>query len=343
MWVRLRRQRRKLWLSNSGNWQWLNSKPSTVASINRLLWRESVPSLSFFVMLTLSGVISTLGLLAGSTATVIGAMIIAPLMGPIIGIAYAIAISNRRLMRRAGSTLLWGTFATVLSAVVMARVIGLQVLTDEILSRTEPTLLDLMVAMAAGAAGAFSKSRKHIADAFPGVAIAVALVPPLSAIGIGIALLNQSVFLGASLLFVTNLIGIVFSGILVFLWQRYGTLERARSGIVLSIIMMVAIGIPLGLSLNQLLDQSNSRERVSYIVRNELPFSDKIRLQGINLRKDKDSRVLAITLDVVAPAGSITDGDIKQSQAILEDQLKQPIDLILRVIPVRVLTVPATP
>jgi hypothetical protein len=114
MFARLRRQKRKLWLSNSGDWHWLHSKPATVASLNRLLWRESVPSFSFFVMLTLSGVISTLGLLLGSTATVIGAMIIAPLMGPIIGIAYAIAISNRRLMKRAAVTLLWGTLATVL-------------------------------------------------------------------------------------------------------------------------------------------------------------------------------------------------------------------------------------
>lgn len=126
-------------------------------------------------------------------ATVIGAMIIAPLMGPIIDIAYAIAISNRRLMKRAGLTLLWGTLATVASSMVIAKVIGLQVLTEEILLCTEPTLLDLMVAMAAGA---YSKSRKHIADAFPGVAIAVALVPPLSTIGIGLALLNQSVFWG---------------------------------------------------------------------------------------------------------------------------------------------------
>ena len=118
--ARLRRQKRRLWLSNSGDWQWLTSKPAPMASVNRLLWRESVPSLSFFVMLTLSGIISSLGLLAGSTATVIGAMIIAPLMGPIIGIAYAIAVSNRRLMKRAGLTLLWGTMATVFSSALIA-------------------------------------------------------------------------------------------------------------------------------------------------------------------------------------------------------------------------------
>ncbi|MBE9135991.1 DUF389 domain-containing protein [Nodosilinea sp. LEGE 07088] len=339
--ARLRRQKRKLWLSNSGDWHWLHRKPATVASLNRLLWRESVPSFSFFVMLTLSGVISTLGLLAGSTATVIGAMIIAPLMGPIIGIAYAIAVSNRRLMKRAGLTLLWGTFATILSAAVITKVIGLQVLTDEILARTEPTLLDLMVAMAAGAAGAYAKSRRHIADAFPGVAIAVALVPPLSVIGIGLAQFNSSVFWGASLLFITNLIGIVFSGILVFLGQRYGTLERAQGGIVVSALMMVVIGIPLGLSLNQLLVQSNSRERVSYLVRNELPLPEEARLQTFNLVESDG--VLTINLELVAPANSITPAVVRQSQALLEEELKQPVELNLRVIPMAEFSAPATP
>lgn len=339
--ARLRRRLRNVWQSNSGDWQWLASKPASVASLNRLLWRESVPSLSFFVMLTLSGVISTLGLLAGSTATVIGAMIIAPLMGPIIGIAYAIALSNRRLMKRAGLTLLWGTLATVFSATLIAQLIGLQTLTNEILLRTEPTLIDLMVAIAAGAAGAFAKSRRHVADTFPGVAIAVALVPPLSAIGIGLALLNQPVFFGATLLFVTNLTGIIFSGILVFLWQQYGTLERAQSGILLSILILLVIGIPLGLSLNNLLVQSNTREQVSYLVRNELPLSPTVQLQGVDLQQLNGG--LKITLDLTAPPNTITPGVVRQSQWLLESHLNQPIDLTLRVIPVEEFSVPANP
>ncbi|HSM83763.1 MAG TPA: DUF389 domain-containing protein [Nodosilinea sp.] len=339
--ARLRRQQRKLWLSNSGDWQWLTSKPTPIASMNRLLWRESVPSLSFFVMLILSGVISTLGLLAGSTATVIGAMIIAPLMGPIIGIAYAVAVSNRRLMKRAGLTLLWGTLATVASATVIASLLGLQTLNDEILLRTEPTLIDLMVAMAAGAAGAFAKSRRHVADAFPGVAIAVALVPPLSVIGIGLAQLDQGVFWGATLLFATNLTGIIFSGILVFLWQRYGTLQRAQGGIVVSALAMVVIGIPLAFSLNSLLVQANSREQVSRLIRNELPMSQRANLQSIDLQPDNG--VLNITLEFAAPANTITAADVRQSQTFLEDYLDRPVALTLRVIPVEEFLVPATP
>lgn len=337
--VRLRRQRRKLWLSNSGNWQWLTSKPTPVASVNRLLWRESVPSLSFFVMLTLSGVISTLGLLAGSTATVIGAMIIAPLMGPIIGIAYAVAISNRRLMKRAGLTLLWGGLATVLSSVLVAGLVGLQTLNDEILLRTEPTLIDLMVAIAAGAAGAFAKSRKHVADAFPGVAIAVALVPPLSVMGIGLALLDSDVLLGSTLLFVTNLTGIIFSGILVFLWQRYGTIQRAQGGIALSGLMMVIIGIPLGFSLNNLLVQSNSREQIARLIRDQLSLSESAELQQVLLDQTDDR--LEITLEFAASPNTITAVDVRQAQVFLEKELNRPVDLRVRVIPVAEFLVPS--
>jgi uncharacterized hydrophobic protein (TIGR00271 family) len=338
--ARLRRQRRKLWLSNSGDWQWLTSKPTPMASVNRLLWRESVPSLSFFVMLTLSGVISTLGLLAGSTATVIGAMIIAPLMGPIIGIAYAVAVSNRRLMKRAGVTLIWGTLVTILSSVLIAGLLGLQTLNDEILLRTEPTLIDLMVAMAAGAAGAFAKSRKHVADAFPGVAIAVALVPPLSVIGIGVALLDFEVFWGSTLLFVTNLTGIIFSGILVFLWQRYGTLQRAQGGIVVSALMMVIIGIPLAFSLNNLLVKSNSREQVTRLIRDELSLSEKAELQAVRLEQTNDR--LVVTLEFIAAPETITAADVRQAQVFLEDQLNRPVDLRVRVIPIAEFLVPTS-
>jgi uncharacterized hydrophobic protein (TIGR00271 family) len=339
--ARGRREARKIWNKNSGDWGWLVSKPAPMASLNRLLWRESVPSFSFFVMLTLSGVISTLGLLSGSTATVIGAMIIAPLMGPIIGIAFAISVANRRLMKRAGMTLIMATLTSVISAAIICQFTGLRVLTDEITMRTEPTLIDLVVALAAGAAGAFAKSRKHIADAFPGVAIAVALVPPLSAIGIGITLLDQTVWLGASLLFITNLTAIIFSGIVVFLWQRYGSLERAQGGILLSLITLCVVGVPLGFSLNNLLIQSNTRQQIWSVMRRELSFLQNAELQSLQVRRQRDG-ALAVEMSVIAPVNAITESQVMQSQEILENTLERPIALTLQVTPMREFSVPAS-
>lgn len=332
---------RKFWLSNSGDWQWLAEKPTPIVSINRLLWRESVPSLSFFVMLILSGIISTLGLLAGSTATVIGAMIIAPLMGPIIGIAYALAVSNRRLMKRAGFTLALGILATVVSATVICQFAGLRTLNIEITARTEPTLIDLGVAMAAGAAGAFAKSRKHVADAFPGVAIAVALVPPLSVIGIGIALGNQEVWLGSTLLFITNLAGIIFSGLLIFLWQRYGSLERAQSGLAVSMMILGIIGIPLGFSLRNLLLQSNTRQQVRQLVREQLALLDEAQLQALNVQR-RDG-ILIVEMDIAAPSNTVTEDQVQAIQTFLSENLQLPVTLRLRAIPVEEFMVPGRP
>jgi uncharacterized hydrophobic protein (TIGR00271 family) len=337
--ARWRRRIKKVWFSNSGEWRWLTEKPVTIAALNRLLWRESVPSLSFFVMLSLSGVISTLGLLAGSTATVIGAMIIAPLMGPIIGMAYALAIANRRLFKRATLTMAAGVLATVLSAMLICRLIGLRTLNSEIMVRTAPTLIDLGVAIAAGAAGAFAKSRRHVADAFPGVAIAVALVPPLSVIGIGLALALQSVWSGALLLFVTNLTGIIVSGILVFLWQRYGSLQRAQSGLAVSFIILAVLGIPLGISLSNLLLQSNMRQQVERLVRDRTSIFEKADIQTLSVRRQNGE--LLVEMDVAASPDLINAGQIDAVREMLHRELDRPVTLQVRLTPIRQFEAPA--
>jgi len=99
---------KKLWEQDNGNWHWLKEKPTPIASLNRSIWRLSVPSFSFHFMLSLSAIIATLGLLANSAAVIIGAMIVAPLMGPIVGMAYSTAMGNRKLLRRSSFTVFKG-------------------------------------------------------------------------------------------------------------------------------------------------------------------------------------------------------------------------------------------
>lgn len=331
---------KKFWLSNSGEWQWLSEKPVPIASLNRLLWRESVPSLSFFVMLSLSGVIAALGLLAGSSATVIGAMIIAPLMGPIIGMAYALAVANRRLLKRATLTMAAGSLATILSAALITLVVGLRTLNPEITMRTQPTLIDLGVALAAGAAGAFSKSRRHVADAFPGVAIAVALVPPLSVIGVGLALANREIWGGATLLFLTNLTAVIFSGILIFLWQRYGSLERAQSGLAVSFVLLAALGFPLGFSLRNLLLQSNTRQQVATLLREQTTTFENAEIAALRVRQQ--DQVLLVDLEVVIPTDTLSATQVQAVQEFLSRALRQPVTLRVKATPVRQFIAPAS-
>lgn len=329
------------WERDRAEWRWLAEKPVPIASLNRNLWRASVPSLNFYVLLALSGAISTLGLLAGSTATIIGAMIVAPLMGPIIGIAYAMVLANRRLLRRSSFTLFTGILITIAVAVALAKLIGLRTLNPEIMARVNPTLIDLGVAIAAGAAGSFAKSRAGIADALPGVAIAVALVPPLSVIGIGVALGSQNVTMGAMLLFLTNLIGIIFSGAVVFLCQRYGNIQRARHGLVVSIVALSLLGLPLGFSLRNLLVKENVRRTVVELIsRQTLTFSET-NVRSVRVRPQEDG--LFVELEVAAPWDSISQHQIMLVRDFLEQKLEKPVSLNVQVIPTSVFEATASP
>ncbi|MEA5582093.1 TIGR00341 family protein [Nodularia harveyana UHCC-0300] len=325
--------------SNSGEWHWLAEKPMPIAALSRSMWRGAVSSKNFYILLFLSGIISTLGLLANSAATIIGAMIVAPLMGPIIAIAYSMAVGNQRLLKRSSVTLFSGIVLTVVTAMIIAKIVGIKTFGPEIWQRVSPTLLDLVVALAAGAAGAYAKSRRHVADALPGVAIAVALVPPLSVVGIGIAIGSRSVASGASLLFLTNLIGIIFSGALVFLAQRYGSLERARQGLILSIGAIFILGLPLGFSLDNLLLKEHTRRSIEYLLyRRTLTFSSQD-IRSIKVERQEDS--LVVEIEVAAPIGSISENQIEMVRDFVQESLKQPLTLNVRVIPIQEFTAPA--
>ena len=344
--IRIRRFVRKIgfkqfWYLHTGDWHWLKEKPVPVASINRSLWRASVPSFGFHFMLGLSAIISTLGLLANSVAIIIGAMIIAPLISPIMGITYATVMGNRKLLNRSSLTLLSGVFLTVVLSWIIAVGIGFKTVDSEILSRTNPTLIDLGIAMAAGAAGAFANTRRRIADALPGVAIAVALVPPLSVIGISLALGEFKYATGAFLLFSTNLISIIFFGGLVFLFQSYGSIDRAKHGLFFSICMLLILGLPLSFSLRSLLLEKNVRYQVINIILSQADIVDSSTLQSVKVQEN--SGKLEITVKVLAPAGSIEQSQLREISSLLASKLAKKIDLELQVIPVEVLSTPASP
>ena len=211
------------------------------ADLSQQMRQLSIPSFAFFFMLALAATIATLGLIANSAPAVIGAMIIAPLMAPIMSLSYGLVTFDLRLTKRSILTVVAGIVLVMAVGYVSTIAFGLRIAGAEILSRTSPTLIDFGIAVAAGAAAAFSYTRRSIASSIAGVAIAVALVPPLAVSGIGLALgakaasapgLSMAEFGvysggdgiagGAFLLFLTNLIGIIAVAILVFVCQRYG-------------------------------------------------------------------------------------------------------------------------
>jgi len=212
----------------------------------------------FFVLLFLAAVIATYGVVSDSVAVIIGAMIVAPLMTPIMAVSLSAVTGDAKNLVRSMMLVIAGTAMVVGSGYVLAAVLPGVVQTagnSSITSRTTPALIDLVVAMAAGAAGAFATSREDISDALPGVAIAVSLVPPLSVVGVCLSARQGHMAWGAFLLFLTNFLAIVAAGLIVFAIMGYGRvavgMEQGRTRrrtIIVVIIAILLICVPLGVN-----------------------------------------------------------------------------------------------
>jgi len=194
---------------------------------------QSTPNTDFFMMVVLSIAMATFGLLLDNTAIVIGAMLIAPVLSPILSLGMGIVLFNESLIRRAvftlGKSLLYAIGAAFLIGLLFGSKDGVSV--REVLSRTTPNLLDAAVAVVAGFAASFALIKPKMSEAIPGIAISVSLVPPLAVTGLGLATLNFAIAKGAFLLFVVNILGIIFASVFVFssmnLYTKRGTADRA--------------------------------------------------------------------------------------------------------------------
>lgn len=176
----------------------------------------------YVFMVLMSAGIAVLGLLLSSPAVVIGAMLISPLMGPIIGLGFGLATFDGDEIRRSGMALALGTVIAVGFTALLVLLSPLQNVTSEIAARTRPNLFDLLVALFSALAGAYAMIRGREGTVV-GVAIATALMPPLAVVGFGLATWNGTVFGGALLLFLTNLITIAISAAVIARLYGFGS------------------------------------------------------------------------------------------------------------------------
>ncbi|HSM56681.1 MAG TPA: DUF389 domain-containing protein [Candidatus Sulfomarinibacteraceae bacterium] len=235
--------------------------------------RSARPDIDFFVLMGLSALIAALGMLLESPAVVIGAMLVAPLMSPMIGAGLAIVLGNPRFLRLSVAAVLKGALLSIVLGVATGFLQVDQPLTTEIVSRTQPTLLDLGVALFAGLAGAYALAHSTAAAALPGVAISAALVPPLAAIGITLATGHFRQSLGAVLLFSTNLTAIVAAAVLVFLMlgfrptreQKTQRLVQQRS-VRVAMLLLGAITLVLGITTYELAGEAALETRIREVV-----------------------------------------------------------------------------
>lgn len=232
----------------------------------------------YLLLITLSAGIATLGMLQNSPAVVIGAMLVSPLLGPIMGIGFGLVTLESTLIRRSLLTLGAGMAVGILVAMLLVWVSPVQDVTSELRARTRPTLLDLGVAVVGGVAGVYAIMRQ-LSGVMVGVAIATALVPPLSTIGFGLATWRLDFALGASLLFLTNTLAIAFAATLVARINRFGpSLTRQHTMMQVAGILLVLglLSIPLGLTLNTIALEIKARSTVQSTLDGLLGKQDRL-------------------------------------------------------------------
>ncbi|MDA2935991.1 TIGR00341 family protein, partial [Patescibacteria group bacterium AH-259-L05] len=191
------------------------------------LFEESTPSYDFFLMLVLSSAIVTFGLLLDNVAVIIGGMLVAPILFPILSLSMGVVVGDRKLMKRGGIVIARSAgLVVIISALISLMFINKEV-TPEIVSRVSSNLAYFLIALFSGAAAAYALSRPSESEVLPGVAITVALIPPLSVLGIAISLFQWEMIAGSLGLFFFNLIGIIFSALAVFSILQFHEIKDA--------------------------------------------------------------------------------------------------------------------
>lgn len=202
----------------------------------------------FMALIALSTTIAALGLIQSSAAVVIGAMLVAPLMTPILGAGLALVSGNAVFMRSAAKAIVLGFALAVSIGVVVGLLSPVKTLTPELISRGGPNLLDMGVAFVSGVAAAFAMSRSHLIAALPGVAIAAALVPPIATVGIAIAWGEFDVALGSALLFGTNVVAIIIGASVIMFAVGVRRRKSSWSPWLLGALVVVMIGLAVPLA-----------------------------------------------------------------------------------------------
>jgi uncharacterized hydrophobic protein (TIGR00271 family) len=290
------------------------------------LWR-------FGSLIVLSAAIAGFGLLADSAGVVIGAMLVAPLMTPIQAVGAALVQGSVRRIVSSALVILFGFAGAVATGYVVAVIggsgVSVEALPQEILSRTAPALIDLGIAVAAGAAGGYVIARPEVSSALPGVGIAVALVPPLATIGICLQLGEEHLANGALLLFATNLAAIILSGAVMIFGAGFRPQQSARTGatawigFVAAVALVALVAVPLVIHTRDAIADSDANQTVDDAITEWDPL-----VRVVSLDVDDADSTVNVELVVTSPSDPVSVWELAR---LLRERLGKPVDVELRV------------
>ncbi|MGE0199548.1 MAG: DUF389 domain-containing protein [Candidatus Melainabacteria bacterium] len=296
------------------------------------LVKEGSLTLDYMILSFLSAIIASFGLLLNSSAIIIGAMILAPLMTPILSLSFSGLIYRRDLMIRSVIAIVVGIFIACSTSFVIGIIFSGVGLTSEILARTKPNIMDLFVALAAGFLGGYVMIRKPLAESMPGVAISISLMPPLCVTGIGLAVGEPNVFVGASLLFVTNLACIVLSGLLAFLLVDFKYLDKKFKVFTWPGLVSLLLAVPLFFNFWTLTEEGRLRREVTHLLRDKTYTFQDVDID--NLQIDLYQKPILVTVTVNTTQPDFTPKQIRQVKQYLTRSIGRPVSLVVNISPI---------
>lgn len=302
-----------------------NASQKELKNLHESLTVDAELSQNYVVLIVSSCLIASFGLISNSAAVIIGAMIIAPLMLPLRSLAFSALEGDLHLFRQSLISVGVGTGLSILLAGLLGSLVAIPEFGSEVLSRTQPNLVDLGIAVAAGGISGYAKVRPKISDALAGTAIAVALMPPICVVGLSLSQGIWQFSWGAFLLYLTNLLGITLACMLVFIAMGYARISHAL-GWTLGLTGILLL--PLGASFFQLVKQSQLQATLrKNLVNRTVTIGQQVRLIKTEVNWTKNPPEVYLNVQADKP---ITPKQVRLVEEFIEKEMKQRFTIIVR-------------
>lgn len=289
------------------------------------------PDFDFYVLITTASLIVSLGILIDSTAVVIGGMLIAPLVWPIMALSLGLVTNSQKLTQKSIITILKNTVLVIFISLVCGLIVpDLMSENNEFLTRTSPTLFELIIGLIAGFTGAFIITYPKIGSAIAGVVIAAAIVPPLATIGISISRMDYNATIGALLLFLSNLVAISAASTLLFIISGFKKSKKGNyklSQLLWNLVLLIIIFIPLLLTTQKTINDTRTKKIIKDVVTSSL---DEVIIDNIAINQKDDFWEINLVLN---HKQTFEFSQAKAIENIISKRLNKPVSLKLKIIP----------